>query len=71
VLREQPNCFAIDLTDSPLRAKTRISTASSWVNIGGSGKATILSQAGQIYSVGWVSFTPALTTHISHHLPVG
>jgi len=61
VLREQPSCFAIDLTPSPLRAITRISTACSWVNIDGSGKAAILSQVGQIYSVVWVSFTSSPT----------
>jgi hypothetical protein len=33
----------------PRRANTRISTACSWVNIGGA-KAAILTQVGQIYS---------------------
>jgi hypothetical protein len=49
VLREQPNCFAIALTPSPRRAITRISTASSWVNIDGSQKAAILAQVGHFY----------------------
>jgi hypothetical protein len=35
VLREHPACFAIALIPSPRRAITRISTACSWVNIGG------------------------------------
>ena len=62
VLREQPSCLAMDRTGSPRRAITRISTACSWVNIGGSGQAAILSQVGHVYSVGWVSFTPVPTT---------
>jgi hypothetical protein len=41
--------LAIDRTPSPLRAITRISTACSWVNIDGPGKAVILSQVGQLY----------------------
>jgi hypothetical protein len=49
VLREQLSCLAIDLTPSPLRAITRISTASSWVNIDGTKKAVILSQVGHFY----------------------
>jgi hypothetical protein len=49
VLREQPSCLAIDLTPSPLRAITRISTASSWVNIDGTEKAVILAQVGHFY----------------------
>jgi hypothetical protein len=44
-----PSCLAIDLTPSPLRAITRISTASSWVNIGGTEKAAILAQVGHFY----------------------
>jgi len=49
VLREQPSCFAIDLTASPLRAITRISTALSWVNIDGTEKAVILTRVGHFY----------------------
>ena len=49
MLREQFSCFAIDLTPSPLRAITRISTASSWVNIDGTKKAVILVQVGHFY----------------------
>jgi hypothetical protein len=39
----------MDLTPSPLRAITRISTASSWVNIDGTAKPVILAQVGQHY----------------------
>ena len=49
MLREQPSCLAIDLTASPLRAITRISTALSWVNIDGTEKAVILTQVGHFY----------------------
>ncbi|MCZ4317339.1 hypothetical protein O4H66_28410, partial [Comamonadaceae bacterium G21597-S1] len=49
MLREQPNSLAIALIDSPLRAITRISTASSWVNIDGPKKAVILAQVGHFY----------------------
>jgi len=49
VLREQPSCLAIDLTASPLRAITRISTALSWVNINGTKKTVILTQVGHFY----------------------
>jgi hypothetical protein len=48
VLREQPNCRAICLIPSPLRAITRISTACSWVNIDGQ-KAAIVAQVGQFH----------------------
>jgi hypothetical protein len=40
---------AADLTPSPLRAITRISTACSWVNIDGTKKAVILAQVGHFY----------------------
>ncbi|MDN5939302.1 MAG: hypothetical protein L0H83_11655, partial [Salinisphaera sp.] len=41
--------MAIDLTPSPLRAITRISITSSWVNIDGLEKAVILFQVGHFY----------------------
>ena len=44
-----PSSFAIALTPSPLRAITLISTACSWVNIGGPQMAAILPQVGQIH----------------------
>ena len=49
MLREHPNCFAIDRTPSPLRAITRISTACSWVSIDGTKKAVIVYQVGHFY----------------------
>ena len=49
MLREHPSWRAIDLTPSPLRAITRISIASSWVNIDGTKKAVILNQVGHFY----------------------
>ncbi len=48
-MREQLSCLAMDLTPSPLRAITRISTASSWVNIDGTAKPVILAQVGHFY----------------------
>src|SRR4051812_3204960 len=39
----------MDRTPSPLRAITRISIASSWVNIDGTAKPVILSQVGHYY----------------------
>ncbi|MBA3625450.1 MAG: hypothetical protein H0W48_13585 [Methylibium sp.] len=39
----------MDLTPSPLRAITRISIASSWVNIDGTAKPVILAQVGHFY----------------------
>ena len=39
----------MDLTPSPLRAITRISTASSWVNINGTATPVILAQVGHFY----------------------
>jgi len=48
VLRDAPVCFAISRTLAPRRANTLISTACSWVNIGGP-KAAILAQVGQFY----------------------
>jgi len=61
-LREHPSCLAIALTPSPLRAITRISTASSWVNIDGLFKAAMLSQAGRFYSVGVAQYCSADNT---------
>lgn len=49
VRSEKPNCLAISLTPSPLRANTRISTACSSVNIDGRQKTVILSQVGHFY----------------------
>jgi len=70
VLREQPNCLAIDLTPSPLRALTRISTACSWVNIDGPGKAAILSQVGQFYFDGVGQYYPGANMCASHEKAV-
>jgi len=49
VLRDSPVCRLICRIDASCRAKIRISTACSWVNISAVQKTAILTQVGHFY----------------------